>query len=190
MPFNNTRNQKFISPPTVPFFAAVNHDLNICTSAINGPWKTETYKNNKMDRNPPITAKNVTFWACVNVPPKTDAYKMDRNPPVTANNMTFWPCWAHFIRFLRPATLIGGSENAIVCGYLNFRFCMLLKGAVRLSMSEGASGRHIRPTLSVLCCCFSHISGCPSCLDPLFFHCPSPGCLGPPSCPLGFWWPP
>ena len=61
-PFNNTRNLKFKSPPTVPFFAAVNHNLKICTSAINEPWKTETYKNNKMDWNPPIIAKNMTFW--------------------------------------------------------------------------------------------------------------------------------
>ena len=36
-PFNNTRNLKFISPPTVAFFVAVNHNLNIFTSAINGP---------------------------------------------------------------------------------------------------------------------------------------------------------
>ena len=34
-PFNNTQNLKFISPPTVVFFAAVNHDLN--TSAISRP---------------------------------------------------------------------------------------------------------------------------------------------------------
>ena len=34
---NNMRNLKFISPPTVAFFAAINHNLNICTSAINGP---------------------------------------------------------------------------------------------------------------------------------------------------------
>ena len=36
-PFNNTRNLKFKSPPTVAFFAAVNHNLNICSSPINGP---------------------------------------------------------------------------------------------------------------------------------------------------------
>ena len=36
-PFNNTRILKFTSPPTVAFFTAVNHYLNICTTAINGP---------------------------------------------------------------------------------------------------------------------------------------------------------
>ena len=30
------------------------------------------------------------------------------------------------------ATLIDGRENATVGGYLNFRFCMLLKGAVSM----------------------------------------------------------
>ena len=36
-PFNNTRNLTFKSIPTVAFFAAVNHNLNICPLAINGP---------------------------------------------------------------------------------------------------------------------------------------------------------
>ena len=35
-PFNNMQNLKFISPPTVAFFSAVNHNLNICASAISG----------------------------------------------------------------------------------------------------------------------------------------------------------
>ena len=36
-PFNNMRNLKFKSPPTVAFFPAVNQNLNICMLAINGP---------------------------------------------------------------------------------------------------------------------------------------------------------
>ena len=60
-PFNNMRNLKFRSESTVASFAAVNHNLNICTLVINEPSKTETYKNNNMDRNPPITVKDGTF---------------------------------------------------------------------------------------------------------------------------------
>ena len=36
-PFNNTWNLKFKSPTTIAFFAAVNHNLKKCTSAINRP---------------------------------------------------------------------------------------------------------------------------------------------------------
>ena len=39
VPFNNKRNLKFISPPTVAFFTAINRNLNICTLAINGTLK-------------------------------------------------------------------------------------------------------------------------------------------------------
>ena len=35
-PFNNMQNLKFKSPPTVAFFPAVNHNLNIGALAING----------------------------------------------------------------------------------------------------------------------------------------------------------
>ena len=108
-PFNNMRNLKIKSPPTVAFFAAINHNLNICicTLAIKGPWKTETYKetykNNRTDRNPPITAKNVTFW----------------------------PRQTHFICFLiLTLCWLTATKNATVGGDLNFRFPMLLKGAV------------------------------------------------------------
>ena len=123
-PFNNMRNLKFISPPTVAFFVAVNHNLNICTSAINGPWKTETYKNNRMDRNPPITTKNVTFWPLVKGPWKTETFKMDRNPPITAKKVTFWPRWTHLSPFQRlpllwltaakpqPLVVIWSSDSA------------------------------------------------------------------------------
>ena len=90
-PFNNMQNLKFKSPPTVAFFNAVNHNLKIWTSTINGLWNTETYKTNKMDRNPPIIAKSVTFWPRSNERWKTKAFKMDRNPPITATNMTLWP---------------------------------------------------------------------------------------------------
>ena len=80
-PSNNMQNLTFISPPTVAFFTAINHNLNICSmSTINRPWKTETYKNNKMDRNPPITAKNVSFWPRLNGSWKTETFKMDWNP--------------------------------------------------------------------------------------------------------------
>ena len=53
---------------------------------------------------------------------------------------------------------------------------------MRVTVSTGQShGRCvIRPTLSVLC---FHAPGWPSCLDPLLHHCPSPGCLRPPSRP-------
>ena len=57
--FNNMQNLKFKSPLTVALFAAVNYDLNICKSAINGPWKTET---SKMEWHSPIIVKKVTFW--------------------------------------------------------------------------------------------------------------------------------
>ena len=36
-PFDNMRNLKFKSPPTEAFSPAINHNLNICMSAINGP---------------------------------------------------------------------------------------------------------------------------------------------------------
>ena len=59
VPFNNMQNRSAILiTPTVAFFAAINHNLIIWTLAISGPWKPETYK---MDQNPPITAKNMTF---------------------------------------------------------------------------------------------------------------------------------
>ena len=76
----------------------------------------ENYKNNKMDRNPPIIAKNVTFWPRVNEPWKTEAFKMDRNPPITAKNMTLWPRWTHFIRFQRLSLrwLMAGKTQPLV----------------------------------------------------------------------------
>ena len=45
--FNNMWNLKFISLPTVAFFAAVNHHLNICTLAINGSWKNRNLQLTK-----------------------------------------------------------------------------------------------------------------------------------------------
>ena len=99
-PFNNMRNLKFKSSPTVAFFAAINYNSNICTLATKGPWKTQTYKNNKMDQNQPITAKNVTFSLRVNGPWKTETHIMDQNPSIIAKNVTFWPGWPQFLRFL------------------------------------------------------------------------------------------
>ena len=125
------RNLKFKSPPTVAFYAAVNHNLNICTPAINGPWKTETYKNNKMDRNPPITAKDVTFWPRVK---ETWKNRNLQNGSKSANHSeerdALTPLNSFYSFSKTTATLIHGSENATVGGDLNFRFRMLLKGAV------------------------------------------------------------
>ena len=68
--------------------------LNICAcmSAINRPWKTETYI---MDRNPSITVKNMTFW-----PRRTQ--------------------FIHFQRL--PLHCLTATENATVGGDLNFGF--------------------------------------------------------------------
>ena len=118
-PFNNIRNLKFKSPTTVAFFAAVNHNLNICTLAINGPWKTETYKNNKMDRNPP----QQRTWPFD--PMSTDCEKQKPSEwiEIHQSQERTWP----------STMLIDSSENATVGGDLNFRFLMLLKGVVTLS---------------------------------------------------------
>ena len=124
-------NLTFKSPPAVVFFAAVNHNWNICMLAINGLWKTKTYKNNKMDRNPPITVNNVTFWPRNNGPWKTETFKMDRNPPITAKESDFLTPLNSFYSFSKTsAMLIDGSENTTVRGDLNFRFRMLLKGTI------------------------------------------------------------
>ena len=48
-------------------------------------------------------------------------------------NMTFWPCWAK--RFLRgPLQWLMAVESVTVGWILNFRVCILLKGAVKYSI--------------------------------------------------------
>ena len=84
-----------------------------------------------MDQNSPIIAKNVTFLPRANGPWKTEAFKMDPNSPITAKNVTLWAPLNSFYSFWKTAaTLIDGRENSTVGGDFNFRFRMLLKGAV------------------------------------------------------------
>ena len=45
--FNSMQNLKFKSPLTVTFFSAINHNLNIHTSAINWPWKRNIKNGSK-----------------------------------------------------------------------------------------------------------------------------------------------
>ena len=83
-------------------FASVNHNLNICMSAINGPWKMETYKNNKNRLKPTNhSEERDLFTLYINGLWKAETIKMDQNPPVTVKNVTFRPRWTHFIHFLR-----------------------------------------------------------------------------------------
>ena len=135
-PFNNMWNLKFTSTPTVVFFAAVNHNLNICTSTINGLWKTETYKNDKMDQIHQSHERTRPFD-----PVSTDREKQKPSLWIESHQSQ-WRTWPFdpveliLLTFSKTyTTMIDGRENATISGYLNFRFRMLLKGTATYFLS-------------------------------------------------------